>query len=54
MVSTLGSEAVRAHACSRIGVPTDAHREGPLGPVPALDDGHFAFGEGAGPIEGFV
>ena len=36
------------------GVPTDAHRECPLGPVPALDEGHLAFGEGTGPVEGFV
>ena len=41
-------------ACSRIGVPTNAHGEGPLGPVPALDDWHLAFGEGAGPVERFV
>ena len=36
------------------GVPTDTHRERPLGPVPALDDGHLAFGERTGAIECFV
>ena len=48
------SEALRACVCSRFGVPTNAHRERPLGPVPSLDDWHLAFGEGAGPIECFV
>jgi len=32
-------------------LPTDADREGSLFPVAAFDEGHFARGEGAGPVE---
>ena len=36
------------------GVPTNSYGEGPLGPVPALDDWHLAFGEGAWTVKRFV